>query len=489
MPELTAASFNNSAKLQGLALARIHWLITTRRHLLVLARQEARWSKTIPAPERVLGWRRSDATWDPTQLWWRDAEGWVVHDTGSDLLAKGRDIEPAAAGPTRADDKEVAWVAGQLELIPMVFGSVHLVPSVHLPLADALSEDQVAALVRWALAWMARGYHVVILGDFNFTPDHPNAVLLKAAGLRCINADDGPTHGKRTIDHAWVSAGVTEVWSTTVAGHRRDDHRILITRVRVTAAHNHQETPMARQARSLDQLLAEVNAFAPNRSKLSDGGLGDPAHAARTSDHNPNGRGVWRARDFTHDPAGGLDAGKLAEQLRQLGIAGHPALGPGAYVIWNWRIASATQDGAPWDWEPYSGSNGHTKHCHVSVSTAAGGYDSTKRWGIFDPETVWQPGYRDLFYRVGRPIMHGPDVRLVQRAIGMGDQDGYYGPVTAQKVALFERFHNTLGKSPKLVADGVVGRGTWRALGVTVKYGPVVAAARKAAAAAKARRR
>lgn len=132
-----------------------------------------------------------------------------------------------------------------------------------------------------------------------------------------------------------------------------------------------------RVARSLDTLLAEVNAAAPNRSKVADGSIGDTSHQARPSDHNPNSEGVVRARDFTHDPAGGLDAGQLAEHVRRFGITGHPALGAGAYVIWNRRIASATYG---WTWRPYSGSNPHDHHCHVSVSTAATGYDSTAPW-------------------------------------------------------------------------------------------------------------
>lgn len=137
-----------------------------------------------------------------------------------------------------------------------------------------------------------------------------------------------------------------------------------------------------RAARALDQLLDEVNAAAPHRSKLSDGTIGDPAHSARYSDHNPNAAGVVRARDITHDPEHGVDGAQLAERIRQLGIAGHPALQAGAYVIHNRRIASATLDGAPWDWEPYSGRNPHTKHVHVSVSSSPRGYDSRRPWGV-----------------------------------------------------------------------------------------------------------
>lgn len=136
-----------------------------------------------------------------------------------------------------------------------------------------------------------------------------------------------------------------------------------------------------RLAQSLETLRAEVNAAAPNRMTVADGSIGDEAHSSRLSDHNPNDAGVVRAVDITHDPSGGCDAGELAEHIRQLGLDGHPALGSGAYVIWNWRIASATEDGQPWDWEPYTGSNGHTHHVHVSVATAAAGYDSTAPWG------------------------------------------------------------------------------------------------------------
>lgn len=133
-----------------------------------------------------------------------------------------------------------------------------------------------------------------------------------------------------------------------------------------------------RVARSLDVLLAEVNAAAPARSKVSDGSIGDTSHQARPSDHNPNAAGVVRARDITHDPLDGCDGNRLAEHVRQLGIDGHPALGPGAYVIWNHRIAS---DSYGWAWRGYYGSNPHTAHVHISVATAATGYDSLAPWG------------------------------------------------------------------------------------------------------------
>lgn len=136
-----------------------------------------------------------------------------------------------------------------------------------------------------------------------------------------------------------------------------------------------------RMARGLDALLGEVNRSAPQRNRASDGGIGDAAHASRASDHNPwvkdaAGVGVVRARDFSHDPRGGLDGAELAQFLsRRLGV--HPALGAGAYVIWNRRIIST--DRLAEGWRPYAGSNPHTSHVHLSV--ARHGYDSLAAWG------------------------------------------------------------------------------------------------------------
>lgn len=142
-----------------------------------------------------------------------------------------------------------------------------------------------------------------------------------------------------------------------------------------------------RKARSLDVLLAEVDAAAPNRSTASDGWIGDAAHASRDSDHNPwvidsNGVGVVRASDTTHDPAGGLDCNLLAAALEDLYKRGHPALGSGAYTIWRGRILS--RDRISEGWRPYTGSNRHDHHLHQSVAFAAAGYDSTAPWGVME---------------------------------------------------------------------------------------------------------
>lgn len=121
-------------------------------------------------------------------------------------------------------------------------------------------------------------------------------------------------------------------------------------------------------APSLETLRKQVNALAPHRSKASDGTIGDTAHSARTSDHNLDKAGIVRAIDFTNDPAGGCDAQKLADMLV---AAKDPRI---KYIISRGKIVSGSGQKQPaWKWRPYSGSNKHDKHVHISVKAGAAG--------------------------------------------------------------------------------------------------------------------
>ncbi len=118
-------------------------------------------------------------------------------------------------------------------------------------------------------------------------------------------------------------------------------------------------------AGSLDQLLGQLNDLAPRRSKASDGSIGDPSHRARSSDHNPwcviGGQAYVTARDFTHDPRGGLDCDWLATVLQ----AGRdPRI---KYVIWQRQIMAGDAGPTPWRWRHYAGPNPHNHHLHLSV--------------------------------------------------------------------------------------------------------------------------
>lgn len=139
-----------------------------------------------------------------------------------------------------------------------------------------------------------------------------------------------------------------------------------------------------RVANSLNVLLNQLNALAPRRSKASDGSIGDTSHSSRSSDHNPwYGPGIVTARDFTHDPGGGLDCHKLAAWL----IASRDRRIK--YIIWNHRILSGNGGPSPWVWRAYDGPSAHTKHLHLSV-VANPSCDDTRTWnlGASQPATV-----------------------------------------------------------------------------------------------------
>jgi len=127
----------------------------------------------------------------------------------------------------------------------------------------------------------------------------------------------------------------------------------------------------------LDTLRTQINTAWPDRNKASDGTIGDTAHQARTSDHNPDPAGVVRAFDVTHDPTAGADMHAISEALR---LSRDPRI---KYVIWNSRMYSsyATSTVDPWTWRSYSGSNLHTRHMHMSV-VADDRADNTDPWSI-----------------------------------------------------------------------------------------------------------
>lgn len=131
-----------------------------------------------------------------------------------------------------------------------------------------------------------------------------------------------------------------------------------------------------RVARSLDVLLGQLNARFPHRSKLSDGSIGDAAHASRSSDHNPwYGPGIVTARDYTHDPKGGVDINRLSDELA---ASRDPRI---KYVIANGMILDSRPGNRPWQWVRYTGSNQHTKHLHLSVMDNPS-CDDTRPWNL-----------------------------------------------------------------------------------------------------------
>jgi peptidoglycan hydrolase-like protein with peptidoglycan-binding domain len=206
-----------------------------------------------------------------------------------------------------------------------------------------------------------------------------------------------------------------------------------------------------RLARSLEKLRAQVNGKWPNRSKSSDGSIGDEGHSARTSDHNPDDAGVVRAIDITHDPRGGFDSYAFADMLLK---EQDPRL---KYVISNRRIGSGPAGPQPGAWRKYTGTNPHDHHCHISVVPSAAG-DDTKQWDI-DGNLAPTAGAVAAYVpppATLRSGSSGEDVRKLQAALHIFI-DGQFGPLTENALKNHQVAHG-------LIADGICGPQTWKTL-------------------------
>ena len=214
----------------------------------------------------------------------------------------------------------------------------------------------------------------------------------------------------------------------------------------------------------LDTLLAQVNKFAPQRSKRSDGSIGDAAHAARKSEHNPLKlpfcpKPLVRARDFTHDPVKGFDCGLFVPRMVALKDARVK------YIIWDWKIWYPSTG-----WQPYSGVNGHTSHCHVSVRDDPG-IMSEHVWNIPIMTSAVLPAVPNAAPAGQRILAEGAtgdDVWKVQDWMNRM-YPGYvntpiprvnpprFGPQTKRVVIEFQRALN-------LAPDGIIGPQVWAAM-------------------------
>lgn len=114
------------------------------------------------------------------------------------------------------------------------------------------------------------------------------------------------------------------------------------------------------------QLREQFDDSFPDRDRRSDGWIGDPRHASRPSDHNPDKQtGIVRAIDVDRDVSGSTKPDlmpDIADQIRLCAKAGDKRI---AYVIFNGKIASSRMD---WRWRVYRGFNPHIMHCHISFT-------------------------------------------------------------------------------------------------------------------------
>lgn len=124
----------------------------------------------------------------------------------------------------------------------------------------------------------------------------------------------------------------------------------------------------------LQNLRAQINAWAPDRDHTSDGTIGDQAHLSEAhSGHDPddvaNSHAEWnsdpdstpevRAIDIDVDFRNGSTAQALVDHIR--GLSGVASVL--RYVIYNRRIYEASNG---WASRAYTGESAHTEHIHFS---------------------------------------------------------------------------------------------------------------------------
>lgn len=115
-------------------------------------------------------------------------------------------------------------------------------------------------------------------------------------------------------------------------------------------------------------MTAAVNKRWPDRDKKSDGVLGDPQHAARNSDHNPDSKGCVHAQDIDSDLRGSKhDVRWFADQLTAYARMNRAGSVRFKNIVFQDQVASGTYPDHYWTWR--DGSYGHFSHIHISYST------------------------------------------------------------------------------------------------------------------------
>jgi hypothetical protein len=119
--------------------------------------------------------------------------------------------------------------------------------------------------------------------------------------------------------------------------------------------------PVARKATpAAIAVLRQATKMSPSRMKASDGLLPSKAHQAQNPDSDHN---TGLAVDLTHDPAHNIDCVDMYEQLKKDKRV--------KYLIFKGQIWIPGRGD-----KPYTGSNPHNKHLHISIKDNCGNDDS-----------------------------------------------------------------------------------------------------------------
>lgn len=140
-----------------------------------------------------------------------------------------------------------------------------------------------------------------------------------------------------------------------------------------------------------ESLFAAFDELAPDRDHTSDGSIGDAAHAAEVSDHNPDETGAVPIHDADHinevhaiDVDNDLRVPELEMEDVVQFILGRCRAGAEKrlrYVIYYDRIWEADNG---WRQRAYTGASQHREHAHFSFSYVTSLEASTVSWHLED---------------------------------------------------------------------------------------------------------
>lgn len=228
------------------------------------------------------------------------------------------------------------------------------------------------------------------------------------------------------------------------------------------AGADEEETEMAwHLAPSLKKLQSDLDAeFGSNRP--DDGTIGDQAHAARSSEHNPDNdpdpmpKGAVSAIDV-YTTANGKTWITEAEFAKLLAIFKKDSRV--WYVIHKGYIYSRTHG---FEKQKYTGSNPHNTHIHLSLMQTKAAHDSVASWKISNvkggsdpkPPTTGTKKLPVLSYGDKDKVLVPFLKRFFYGPTASPNYDETFGAGTRSKVRTYQLAQG-------LVADGVVGPKTW----------------------------
>lgn len=194
---------------------------------------------------------------------------------------------------------------------------------------------------------------------------------------------------------------------------------------------------MCKQAPAVRAVLRQADERWPHREDASDGICASPKHTKGNpgSDHEPHVNGYATAVDLTDDKTGGCDADEWAEHLRRTRDSRIK------YVICNRRMFSSysTKTRQAWEWGPYTGSNPHEKHTHLSILPTA----------LFDTSPWFPPSEED--------DMTDEDRQMLRELHAAVCKDSDAAPSMARSLA--ETYYRVMGLEPgKGLTASIVGR-------------------------------